>query len=45
MTTDEICAVFAHELGHGINKDVIKGQILNIFNILLIGIASLCVVR
>ena len=33
MTPDEICAVFAHELGHGINKDVLKNQILNLVNL------------
>ena len=33
MTADEICAVFAHELGHGINKDVLKNQILNLVNL------------
>ena len=37
MSADEICAVFAHELGHGLNKDVPKGQILNIGNMLLMG--------
>jgi STE24 endopeptidase len=35
MTPDEICAVFAHELGHGLNKDVLKSQILNVGNFLL----------
>lgn len=40
MTTDEICAVFAHELGHGLNKDVLKMQIMNIGNMLLIGVAA-----
>lgn len=39
MTTDEICAVFAHELGHGLHKDVIKMQIMNIGNMLLIAVA------
>lgn len=33
MTPDEICAVFAHELGHGIHKDVLKNQILNLVNL------------
>ena len=45
MTTDEICSVFAHELGHGLHKDVLKMQIMNIGNMLLIGVAawiSLC---
>ena len=33
MSPDEICAVFAHELGHGIHKDVLKNQILNLVNL------------
>lgn len=40
MTTDEICAVFAHELGHGLNKDVLKLQMLNIVNFLLMAVAA-----
>ena len=36
MSTDEICAVFAHELGHGLHKDVLKQQIMNLGNLLLI---------
>ena len=35
MSNDEICAVFAHELGHGLHKDVLKGQILNTGNMLV----------
>lgn len=38
MEPDEICAVFAHELGHGLHKDVLKGQILNFANMLLMGV-------
>ena len=38
MTTDEIVAVFAHELGHGLHKDVLKMQIMNIGNMLLMGV-------
>ena len=38
MTTEEICAVFAHELGHGINKDVPKLQILNFGNLLIMSL-------
>lgn len=30
MTTDEICAIFAHEMGHGLHKDVLKSQLMNI---------------
>lgn len=45
MTTEEICAVFAHELGHGLHKDVLKMQIMNIGNMLLIGVAAWLSVR
>ena len=38
MTTDEICAVFAHELGHGLNRDVLKHQLLNFFNLLIMSL-------
>lgn len=37
MSDDEICAIFAHEMGHGIHKDVLKRQILNIGQMLLMG--------
>ncbi len=37
MSPDEICAVFAHELGHGLYKDVPKRQILNLGNMLIMG--------
>ena len=40
MSTEEILAVFAHELGHGLHKDVLKMQIMNIGNMLLIGVAA-----
>ena len=39
MSTEEICSVFAHEMGHGIHKDVLKGQILNIGYMLIMAIA------
>ena len=45
MTPDEICAVFAHELGHGLHKDVLKSQILNIGNLLLMGVMVWIAVR
>ena len=40
MTTDEICAVFAHELGHGIHKDVLKNQILNLVNLTAMSVVA-----
>ena len=45
METDEIVAVFAHELGHGLNKDVLKQQIMNLGNLLLMAIAVWLTVR
>lgn len=38
MTPDEICAVFAHELGHGLNKDVLKSQIMNFGNLIVMSL-------
>ena len=40
MSTDEICAVFAHELGHGINRDTLKMQIMNIGNFLIMAVMA-----
>ena len=45
MTPDEICAVFAHELGHGLHKDVLKQQIMNLGNLLLMGLLVWLAVR
>ena len=36
MSNDEICAIFAHEMGHGLHKDVLKGQIISIGQVVLI---------
>ena len=38
MEPNEVCAVFAHELGHGLHKDVLKMQIMNIGNLLLMSV-------
>ncbi len=40
MSPDEICAVFAHELGHGIHKDVPKLQLMNVLNMVLIALLA-----
>lgn len=45
MSADEICAVFAHELGHGLHKDVLKQQIMNLGNMLLMAILVWLAVR
>ena len=36
MTPDEIVAVFAHELGHGLHKDTVKLGFMSVINIILI---------
>ncbi len=40
MSTDEICAVFAHELGHGLHHDTLKQQFLSMLQMILI---ALCI--
>ena len=45
MTPEEICAVFAHELGHGLHKDVLKRQIMNFGNLLLMAVVIWLAVR
>lgn len=40
MTPEEICAVFAHELGHGLHKDVLKRQVMNVGNLLLMAVVA-----
>ncbi len=45
MTPDEICAVFSHELGHGLHKDVLKQQTMNLGNILLMAVVVWLTVR
>ncbi len=44
MSVDEICAVFAHELGHGLHKDTLKLQIINMLNFALIAVVAWVVV-
>ncbi|MBQ4452279.1 MAG: M48 family metallopeptidase [Clostridia bacterium] len=39
-TPDEICAVFAHEMGHGIHKDTLKNQALSLLNVCLIALCA-----
>lgn len=36
FTDDEICAVFAHEMGHGLHRDTLKRQVLSLMTISLI---------
>ncbi len=45
MTTDEICAVFAHEMGHGLHKDTLRNQILSFLQMLVIGVLAWLTLR
>ena len=36
MSVDEICAVFAHEMGHGLHKDTLKSKIFTFFQMLML---------
>ena len=45
MTTDEICAVFAHEMGHGLHKDTLKGQITTFIQMFVLSAMAWFTVR
>lgn len=45
MEPDEICAVFAHELGHGLHHDTLRNQILTLLQLLIIGVLAWLTVR
>ncbi len=45
MDEDEICAIFAHEMGHGLHKDTLKSGFLNIVLILIIVLLAWLTVR
>ena len=45
LTPDEICAVFAHELGHGVHHDTTTGQIISIFQMFLISVLAWLTLR
>ena len=44
-TPDEICAVFAHEMGHGLNKDTLKNQAFSFVNIALMALCAYLTVK
>ena len=45
MTTDEICAVFAHEMGHGLHKDTLRNHFLSFAQMLVIGVLAWLTLR
>lgn len=40
MDDDEICAVFAHELGHGLHRDIPKGLLRGCINMIIIALMA-----
>ena len=45
MTPDEICAVFAHELGHGLHRDTLRNQALTALQMLVIAVLAWLTLR
>lgn len=45
MTTDEILAVFAHEMGHGLHKDTLQNHILTFLQMLVLGLLAWATLR
>ncbi len=45
MTTDEICAVFAHEMGHGLHKDTLRNQIFSFLQMALLSVLAWLTLR
>ena len=45
MTPDEICAVFAHELGHGLHHDTLKNQIMTFVQMAVLGVLAWLTLR
>jgi Zn-dependent protease with chaperone function len=45
LNPDEICAVFAHELGHGLHKDTLKGQIMTSVQMLILSVLAWLTLR
>ncbi len=45
MTEDEICAVFAHEMGHGLHKDTLKNQIFSVLQMFLMAVFAWMTLR
>lgn len=44
-TTEQLCAVFAHEMGHGLHKDTLKNQVFSAIQALLMGVAAWLIAR
>ena len=45
MTPDEICAVFAHEMGHGLHRDTLRNQIFAFLQMAVLGVLAWLTLR
>ena len=45
MTAKEICAVFAHEMGHGLHKDTLKNQVFSFLQMAVLGVLAWLTLR
>lgn len=45
MTPDEICAVFAHEMGHGLHRDTLKNQALAFVQMAILAVLAWLTLR
>ena len=45
MTPDEIVAVFAHELGHGLHRDTLRNQVFTAVQMLILGVLAWLTLR
>ncbi len=45
MTPEEVCAVFAHEMGHGLHRDTLKNQLLTFVQMLILGVLAWLTLR
>ncbi len=45
MTPDEICAVFAHEMGHGLHRDTLKNQLLSFLQMAVLAVLAWLTLR
>ena len=45
MSPDEICAVFAHEMGHGLHKDTLRNQLFSFLQMAVLGVLAWLTLR
>ena len=45
MNDEEICAIFAHEMGHGLHRDTLKMQLMNLLRMLAMALCLWLTVR